>query len=394
MSSTIGRFTIIKQDATTGARLGRLETAHGPVDTPVFMPVGTQATVKAMTPAELLELDTQIVLANTYHLHIRPGEATVERIGGLHRFMGWPRAILTDSGGYQVFSLAKLNRITADGVEFQSHVDGARHFLGPAEAMEIQRRLGSDIAMVLDECTPYPCDRDYACQAVERTLAWAALCARQPRADGQLVFGIVQGSVYEDLRARCAAELVTMSFDGYAIGGVSVGEPDELIFKGIRDTVVHLPTDKPRYLMGVGSVEHMVEAIAQGVDMFDCVMPTRLARHGTAFTRRGRYPVKAARFSEDTGPIEEGCGCYACRNFTRAYVRHLINTNEILGIRLLSLHNLYRYRAFMNEVHEAIRADRFADYCRETRARLAEWDAQRRENKALASARRKRGGSI
>lgn len=392
MSAAVGTFTIIKQDAKTGARLGRLETAHGPVDTPVFMPVGTQATVKAMTPAELLDLDMQIVLANTYHVHIRPGEDVVERVGGLHRFMGWPRAILTDSGGYQVFSLAKLNRITDEGVEFQSHVDGARHFLGPVEAMAIQRRLGSDIAMVFDECAPYPCGRDYACQAVERTLAWAALCARQPRAEGQLVFGIVQGNVYEDLRARCAAELVAMNFDGYAIGGVSVGEPDELIFKGIRDSVAHLPAEKPRYLMGVGSVEHMVEAIAQGVDMFDCVMPTRLARHGTAFTRHGRYPVKAARFSEDVEPIEEGCECYACRNFTRAYIRHLINTGEILGIRLLSLHNLHRYRAFTQEVRDAICADCFAEYCEETRARLAEWSEQRKENREAARRRSKTGG--
>lgn len=392
MSAGAGNFTILKRDAKTQARLGRLETAHGPVDTPVFMPVGTQGSVKAMTPAELLELDTQIVLANTYHLHVRPGEWVVARCGGLHRFMAWPRAILTDSGGYQVFSLAKLNRITDEGVEFQSHVDGSRRFLGPVEAMTIQRKLGSDIAMVLDVCTPYPCDRDYACQAVERTLAWAALCARQPRADGQLVFGIVQGSVYEDLRDHCAAELCAIGFDGYAIGGVSVGEPDELIYKGIRDSVAHLPENRPRYLMGVGSMEHMIEAIAQGVDMFDCVMPTRLARHGTAFTRRGRYPVKAARFIEDCGPIEDGCGCYACRNFTRAYIRHLINVNEILGIRLLSLHNLYRYCEFMNEVREAIRAGRFAEYCAQTRARLAEWDAERRERRKIA-ARKKSGGT-
>ena len=315
-------------------------TAHGPVDTPVFMPVGTQATVKAVLPAELEALGTQIVLGNTYHLNVRPGIDTVEKCGGLHRFMGWDRAILTDSGGYQVFSLAKLNKITDAGVEFQSHVDGTRLFLGPESAMDIQRRLGSDIAMVFDECTPYPCDRDYACQAVDRTLAWAALCARQPRADGQLVFGIVQGSTYPDLRERCARGLVEMGFDGYAIGGVSVGEPHELIVRGIDDSVGHLPADRPRYLMGVGSMQHMVEAVARGVDMFDCVMPTRLARHGTAFTRTGKYPVKAGMYSQDARPIEEGCGCSACRQFTRAYVRHLMNVNEILGVRLLTMHNL------------------------------------------------------
>lgn len=360
-----GTFEILQQDPGTGARLGRLWTAHGPVDTPVFMPVGTQATVKAMTPAEMADLGFQIVLGNTYHLNIRPGVDIIEELGGLHRFMGWDRAILTDSGGYQVFSLAKLNKITDNGVTFQSHVDGATHVLGPESAMAIQRRLGSDIAMVFDECAPYPCDRKYACQAVERTLAWAALCARQPRAAGQLVFGIVQGSVYADLRERCARGLIEMGFDGYAIGGVSVGEPHALILQGIEDSVRHLPADRPRYLMGVGSHQHMVEAVARGVDMFDCVMPTRLARHGTAFTRAGKYPVKAALYARDPRPIEEGCGCYACRHFSRAYVRHLMNVGEILGIRLLSIHNLFRYEAFVQEMRTAIRAGGFAEYAKE-----------------------------
>ena len=358
-------FEVLKKDSATEARRGRLTTAHGVVDTPVFMPVGTQATVKAVTPVELLELDTQILLGNTYHLNLRPGMDVIRACGGLHRFMGWDRAILTDSGGFQVFSLAKLNKITDEGVEFQSHVDGSRCFLGPVEAMAIQRDLGSDIAMVFDECTPYPCSRDYACKAVDRTLAWAALCARQPRADGQLVFGIVQGSSYADLRARCAGSLVELGFDGFAIGGVSVGEPDELIVRGIEDSVQYLPVDRPRYLMGVGSIGHMVEAIARGVDMFDCVMPTRLARHGSAFTRRGRYPVKAALYSRDTRPIEEGCGCYACRHFTRAYVRHLMNVNEILGVRLLTIHNLYRYREFMDEIRGAIENGHFAELRKE-----------------------------
>jgi len=370
MKNEPGKFEIIAQDSKTGARTGRLHTAHGPVDTPVFMPVGTQATVKAMTPAELLEIDTQVLLANTYHLHIRPGEKKIEKLGGLHRFMGWDRAILTDSGGFQVFSLAKLNRVTDEGVEFQSHFDGSKLFLGPVEAMAIQRRLGSDIAMVFDECTPYPCDRDYACQAVDRTLAWAALCAGQPRGDGQLVFGIVQGSTYADLRERCSRELVAMGFDGYAVGGVSVGEPDELIVRGIDDTVVHLPAEKPRYLMGVGTMRHMLEAIGRGVDMFDCVIPTRLARHGTAFTRNGKYPVKASICSEDERPIEEGCGCYACGRFSRAYVRHLLNVNEILGVRLLSIHNLYRYREFVMETRTAIEQGSYTEYMEEALVRL------------------------
>ncbi|MFH0953008.1 MAG: tRNA guanosine(34) transglycosylase Tgt [Verrucomicrobiota bacterium] len=362
--SSIGTFEILATDPATGARRGRLHTAHGPVDTPVFMPVGTQATVKAVTPVELEELGAQIVLSNTYHLDIRPGIEAIEQCGGLHKFMGWRRALLTDSGGYQVFSLAKLNKITDEGVEFRSHFDGAVHFLGPVDVMSIQRRLGSDIAMVFDECTPYPCDRDYACKAVDRTLAWAALCARQARAAGQLVFGIVQGSVYEDLRARCARELERIGFDGYAIGGVSVGEPHELIIRGIEDSVRHLPAAKPRYLMGVGSAVHMVEAVARGIDMFDCVMPTRLARHGTAFTRKGKYPVKAAIYSQDAGPIEEGCGCYACRNFSRAYVRHLMNVNEILGIRLLTLHNLYRYKQFIGEMQAALERGTFGAFRR------------------------------
>jgi queuine tRNA-ribosyltransferase len=369
-------FEILKSGP--GPRRGRLMTAHGPVDTPVFMPVGTQATVKTMTPAELEELDTQILLGNTYHLSIRPGVDVIEELGGLHKFMGWGRAILTDSGGYQVFSLAKLNKITDDGVEFQSHVDGARHFLGPEECMGIQRRLGSDIAMVFDECTPYPCDWKYACKAVDRTLAWAALCARQPRAVGQMVFGIVQGSTYEDLRERCARDLAGLGFDGYAIGGVSVGEPHELIVKGVEDSVHYLPADRPRYLMGVGSTMHILEAVAHGVDMFDCVMPTRLARHGTAFTRRGKYPVKAATSARDPRPIEEGCGCYACRHFSRAYVRHLVSMNEILGIRLLTLHNLYRYSRFFAEMRTAIEQGVFEDFQASFAAVQENGDADRR----------------
>ncbi|MBU0677438.1 MAG: tRNA guanosine(34) transglycosylase Tgt [Verrucomicrobia bacterium] len=352
--STACTFEVITRDSTSGARRGRLHTAHGVVETPVFMPVGTQATVKAMTPAELEAQDCRIILSNTYHLNSRPGIEVIEACGGLHKFMGWDRAILTDSGGYQVFSLAKLRRITDEGVEFQSHFDGQKHFLGPKEAMAIQRGLGSDIAMVFDECAPYPCDWDYACKAVDRTLAWAALCACQPRADGQLVFGIVQGSSFGDLRERCAKELVDMNFDGYAIGGVSVGEPEDLLLKGVDDSIDFLPGGKPRYLMGVGLFNQMLEAVARGVDMFDCVIPTRFARNGSAFTRKGRFPVKAGVYREDTRPIDEECACYACRKFSRAYIRHLLNVNEILGVRLLTIHNLHVYEQFMQEMRTSI----------------------------------------
>jgi queuine tRNA-ribosyltransferase len=356
-----GHFEILARDPSSAARRGRLWTAHGPVDTPVFMPVGTQGAVKATSPDEMRALDCQVLLGNTYHLNDRPGVDIVEEAGGLHRFMGWDRTILTDSGGFQVFSLAKLRKVTDAGVEFRSHSDGRLQFIGPVESMGIQRRLGSDIAMVFDECPPYPCDREYACHAVDRSLAWAALCLQQPRAKGQLVFGIVQGSVFPDLRERCARELVGMGFDGYAIGGVSVGEPDELIIPGVEMGVVGLPDERPRYVMGVGGFGQMVESIARGIDMFDCVMPTRMARNGTVVTRRGRYSLHNSAFRRDLGPIEEGCGCYACRNFTRAYIRHLLNVDEILGVRLTTLHNLYRYLEFLREIREAIERGAFAE---------------------------------
>ena len=357
----VGNFEILATDPSSAARRGRLTTAHGVVETPVFMPVGTQGTVKAMSPEELEGMDCQILLGNTYHLNDRPGMEVVEACGGLHKFMAWDRAILTDSGGFQVFSLARLRKITKDGVRFRSHNDGVEHFLGPREAMSIQRVLGSDIAMVFDECPPFPCDRDYACQAVDRTLDWAALCAQQPRAEGQLVFGIVQGSTFPDLRERCARELVGMNFDGYAIGGVSVGEPDELIIPGVEMGVVGLPEEKPRYVMGVGGMRQMVEAIARGIDMFDCVMPTRMARNGTAVTRNGRFSVRAGACRLDLRPIEEGCTCYACRRFSRAYIRHLLNVDEILGVRLMSIHNLHRYLEFLKEIRTAIEKGTFAE---------------------------------
>jgi queuine tRNA-ribosyltransferase len=366
-----GTFEVLATDAGSAARRGRLWTAHGAVDTPVFMPVGTQGTVKAMSPAELVGMDCQILLGNTYHLNDRPGVDIVEACGGLHRFMAWDRAILTDSGGFQVFSLAKLRKVRENGVEFRSHNDGALHFLGPVEAMAIQRRLGSDIAMVFDECPPFPCDRDYACQAVDRTLDWAAICIQQARAEGQLQFGIVQGGAHPDLRGRCARELVAMGFDGYAIGGVSVGEPDELIIPGVEMGIVGLPAEKPRYLMGVGGFGQMVEAIARGVDMFDCVMPTRVARNGTAVTRAGRYSLRAGAHKRDLRPIEEGCACYACGHFTRAYIRHLLNVNEVLGIRLMTLHNVHRYLEFLREIRQAIEGGCFGEL---RRAVAATWE--------------------
>lgn len=353
-------FEITDRDG--GARCGRLHTAHGIVETPVFMPVGTQATVKSMTPHEVADLGAEIILGNTYHLAVRPGAELIERCGGLHRFMGWDRAILTDSGGYQVFSLARLRKIRPEGVEFNSHVDGKRLFLGPVEAMAIQRCLGSDIAMVFDECIPPASSRDYACKAIAQTLRWAALCREQPRHTGQLVFGITQGGGFADLRRGCTEALVPMDFDGYAIGGLSVGEPEAALLEGIRVGVEGLPEDKPRYLMGVGRLPQLLEAMAQGVDMFDCVMPTRYARNGTAFTRRGRFPVKAGAYREDTGPIEAGCGCYACAHFSRAYIRHLLNVDEILGVRLMTIHNVHWYLTFMREVRQAIRERRFAAY--------------------------------
>lgn len=367
-----GCFEITYADAGSAARRGILRTAHGVIETPVFMPVGTQATVKAMTPAELEEIGVPVILSNTYHLLNRPGVEIIQACGGLHKFMGWSRPILTDSGGFQVFSLANLRKVTENGVEFSSHSDGRRLFLGPVEAMDIQKRLGSDIAMVIDECVPFPCSYDSACAAVDKSLSWAASCLEQERAEGQLVFGIVQGSDYPDLRERCARELAALGFDGYAVGGVSVGEPDEVLLRGVDRSVPFLPEGKARYLMGVGKMWQMVEAIARGIDMFDCVMPTRFARNGSAFTRWGRYPVKAGEYKTDDRPVEEGCGCYACRNFSRAYIRHLLNVNEILGVRLLSIHNIYRYMRFMEEIRDAISAGEFGKLREECQAHRAE----------------------
>lgn len=359
-----GTFEILARDPESGARRGRLWTAHGPVETPAFMPVGTQATVKTLEPRDLRELGAGMILANTYHLLIRPGPAIIEECGGLHRFMSWNGPILTDSGGFQVYSLATLRKVRPDGVLFRSHVDGRELFLGPVEALRMQRILGADIAMCFDECPPWPCERHYACKAVEQTVAWAGICAEQARAPGQLLFGIVQGGEFDDLRAVCAERLREIGFDGYAVGGVSVGEPGDLLLKQVRESARHLPEDRPRYLMGVGEMGQMTESVALGIDMFDCVMPTRLARNGTAFTRAGRVPIKAGACHRDTGPVDPDCGCRVCREFSRAYLRHLLNVKEILGVRLLTLHNLHAYLEYMREMRVALSEGYFGQWKR------------------------------
>ena len=358
-------FELLKTDAGTKARLGKLTTTHGVVDTPVFMSVGTQASVKALDPRELREMGTQIILGNTYHLNLRPGLDIIKAAGGLHRFMNWERPILTDSGGFQVFSLAKIRKVKAHGVEFRSHLDGSLLFIGPKESMEIQRVLGSDIAMVFDECPPHDAPAREQKLAVERTIRWARECREQPRADGQKVFGIVQGGSNPALREECAKALVAMEFDGYAIGGVSVGEPEPEMLKAIELAEPFLPAHKARYAMGLGTPAQMVELIARGVDMFDCVLPTRVARNGTAYTRRGAIGLKGAAYKTDFGPLEEGCDCFACRNFTRAYLRHLLRADEILGLRMLSVHNTHMYLKTMADARAHLAAGTFANYYRE-----------------------------
>ncbi|PYK96049.1 MAG: tRNA guanosine(34) transglycosylase Tgt [Verrucomicrobia bacterium] len=362
-------FELLKTDSTSKARLGRLTTAHGVVDTPVFMPVGTQGSVKALDPRELREMGTQIILGNTYHLSIRPGLEIINQAGGLHRFMNWPQTILTDSGGFQVFSLAKIRKIKAHGVEFRSHLDGALLFLGPKEAMEIQRELVSDIAMAFDDCPPHTSAPREMRAAVERTIRWAKECREQPRAPGQWVFGIVQGGSSAALREECARAIVAMGFDGYAIGGVSVGEPEPEIFKAIELTEPFLPARLPRYAMGLGTPAQLIELVARGVDMFDCVLPTRVARNGTAFTHKGTVSVKAGFNKADFRPIEEGCGCFACRHFTRAYLRHLLNVNEILGLRMVSVHNSHMYLKLMADIRAHLAAGTFTEFRRDFVAR-------------------------
>jgi queuine tRNA-ribosyltransferase len=326
------------------------------------MPVGTQASVKALDPRELHEMGTQILLGNTYHLSIRPGLEIIQAAGDLHHFMNWHLPILTDSGGFQVFSLAKIRKIREHGVEFRSHLDGSLLFLGPREAMEVQRILGSDIAMVFDECPPHNCSAQDAQAAVDRTITWAKVCREQPRAPGQVSFGIVQGGVDPKLREHCARELVAMDFEGYAVGGVSVGEPEPEMMRAIELAEPFLPAEKPRYAMGLGTPAQLVELVARGIDMFDCVLPTRVARNGTAFTYKGTISIKAGFNKKDFGPIEEGCECYACKNFTRAYLRHLLNVDEILGLRMLSVHNSYMYMKVMRDIRQHLAAGTFGEF--------------------------------
>lgn len=355
-------FELLQTDSSTAARRGRLQTAHGEVETPIFMPVGTRATVKTLDGADLKALQAQIILGNTYHLNLRPGMEIMRAAGGLHHFMGWDLPILTDSGGFQVFSLAKMAKIQEDGVAFQSHIDGTSLFLGPAEAMAIQRDLASDIAMVFDDCPPYPADRDQVRGAVDRTTRWARECREQPKAEGQLIFGIVQGGCYEELREQSAQEITAIDFDGYAIGGLSVGEPEPEMLRMAELTAPMLPANRPRYAMGLGTPVQLVELVARGVDMFDCVLPTRLARNGTAFTFGGAISLKGAAYREDFGPIEDGCDCFTCQHHTRAYLRHLLNVDEILGLRLLTIHNLRCYLRLMEVVRGHLKAGTFGEF--------------------------------
>ena len=356
-------YELVKKDERTGARAGIIHTPHGSFPTPIFMPVGTQASVKGVSPDELHDLGAGIILSNTYHLFLRPGMDLIREAGGLHKFMHWDRAILTDSGGFQVFSLGDLRKITEEGVTFRSHIDGSKKFLSPEVSMEVQMALGSDIVMAFDECVPYPADYNYAKQSTERTIRWLQRCKEAMTAPNQGLFGIVQGGMYKDLREWSARETTAMDLPGYAVGGLSVGEPKELMYEMLEYSTSLLPQDKPRYLMGVGTPDCLVEGVQRGIDMFDCVYPTRVARNGMAMTWTGRLVMKNAQFTHDHTVLEEGCGCYACRNgYTRAYIRHLVRANEIFGLRLLSLLNLYFLQEFMRRMRQAILEDRFTEF--------------------------------
>ncbi|MBU1852622.1 MAG: tRNA guanosine(34) transglycosylase Tgt [Candidatus Omnitrophica bacterium] len=372
-------FKITHRDNKTDARVGLIETPHGVIETPEFMPVGTQATVKALSCEELEYCGTQIVLGNTYHLYLRPGMEIIKNAGGLHRFMSWPKPILTDSGGFQIFSLATLMEVKQDGVEFKSHVDGSRHFLSPEDVVRIQLELGSDIMMVLDECLEYPCSKDKAERSLILTNKWARrskeeLNRRVTRGETtSLLFGIVQGSTYPDLRKRAAEELVSIGFDGYAIGGLSVGEPKDLMYEMMENSLQFLPVDKPRYTMGIGMVQDFFRAVEMGVDMFDCVVPTRNARNGAAYTNEGRIIIRNGGYSKDLRPLSESCDCYVCKNYSRSYIRHLFNTEEILGLRLTSLHNVYFYVNLLKRIREAIKQGEFLAFKKEFLGRDLIW---------------------
>lgn len=356
-------YELIKKDKHTGARLGKLHTPHGTFETPMFMPVGTLATVKTMSPEELKEIGAGVILSNTYHLWLRPGEDIVEEAGGLHKFMNWDRAILTDSGGFQVFSLSKLRDITEEGVHFRNHLNGAKLFLSPEKSIEIQNALGSDIMMAFDECPPYPAEYDYMKASVERTSRWAERCLNANRHAGrQALFGIVQGGEYEALRRQSAGDLVSLDFPGYAIGGLSVGEPKETMNRILELTTPLLPENKPRYLMGVGSPDSLIDGAIRGIDMFDCVLPTRIARNGTCMTASGRLVIRNAQYARDFGPIDPACDCHVCRTYSRAYLRHLVKANETFGFRLTTYHNLYFLIKLMKRVRTAIQEDRLLDF--------------------------------
>jgi queuine tRNA-ribosyltransferase len=352
----------VLNESKEGARVGQILTAHGSFETPVFMPVGTQGCVKAVSPEDLSHIGVKILLANTYHLYLRPGHGLIDRLGGLHRFMAWPRPILTDSGGFQVYSLARLRTISDEGVVFQSHIDGSSHLIGPEEAVDIQRALGADIIMALDECTSFSADHSYVADSVRLTSLWARRCVDRPRGPSQALFGIVQGGVFEDLRERSARELVQMDFDGYAIGGLSVGEDALTRFKVIAETRPLLPNEKPVYLMGLGRPEDLLEGVRHGVDMFDCVMPTRNARNGSLFTSDGVLAIKNACYKDDERPIDPACGCYTCTHYTRAYLRHLFMVKELLVYRLNTIHNLSYYVRFMDDIRRAIQENRFSAF--------------------------------
>lgn len=364
-------YELIKQCPHTGARAGRIHTPHGSFDTPIFMPVGTQASVKTLAPEELKEMGAGIILSNNYHLFLRPGSKLVKEAGGLHKFMNWDRAILTDSGGFQVFSLGDLRKISEEGVTFRSHIDGSKKFLSPEIATQSQMDLGADIIMAFDECVPYPADFKYTRESMELTLRWAQRCKDTMRNPNQGLFGIVQGGMYKDLRIECANRLVDMDFPGYAVGGLSVGEPKELMYEMLDITLEHLPQNKARYLMGVGTPDCLVEGVMRGIDMFDCVYPTRVARNGTAMTWNGRLVIKNAQYEHDFHPIDEHCNCYTCRNYSRAYIRHLVRVNEIFGLRLLTIHNLHFLIDFMRQMRQSIMEDRFPEFYRKFTANFS-----------------------
>jgi queuine tRNA-ribosyltransferase len=358
-------FSILHRDTSCGARLGSLKTVHGSIETPIFMPVGTNATVKAMTPEDLLAVNTQIILANTYHLYLRPGHRLIEQLGGLHRFMNWNRPILTDSGGFQVFSLGELRKISEEGVKFQSHIDGSYHFLTPELAVQIQQSLGADIIMCFDECPAATADYEYVRRSLELTTRWAQRCKNAHQREGQQLFGIIQGGMHYDLRARSLTDICSIGFDGYALGGLSVGEEKEQMYGVMEACAPMMPQDAPRYIMGIGAPEDLIEAVWHGYDMFDCVMPTRNARNGMLFSSQGRINIKAKIYEEDGGPLDPECGCHVCRTYSRAYLRHLYRAGEILASQLNTYHNLYYFLDLMRRAREAIRDNRFTEFRRD-----------------------------